>query len=96
MAMLLDSSINLSWSLILVLLAWLASAWYLFRLMQKLLFGPHRSDLPYEDLRLVEATPLLIILIILLAIGIIPYGYFESEPLRNSYRSAMELMLWTR
>jgi NADH-quinone oxidoreductase subunit L len=95
-AMLFHSSINFSWSLIFVLIAWLASAWYLFGLMQGLLFGPHRSDLPYEDLRLAEAAPLLIILIILLAIGIIPYGYFESDTLRNGYRSAIELMLWTR
>lgn len=96
MAMLFHSSIHSTWSLVWVLLVWLASAWYLLRLMQGLLFGPYRSDLPYEDLRLVEALPLLIILIILFSIGILPYQYFESDTVKNGYKSAMESLLWMR
>ncbi|MFI5304565.1 MAG: hypothetical protein ACHQYP_07185, partial [Nitrospiria bacterium] len=68
----------------------------LFRLMQGILFGPYRRHLPYNDLRLVEAAPLLIILIILLSIGVLPYEYFESDMLKNGYRSAMESMLWKK
>lgn len=95
-AMLFHSSVNFSWSLLGVLIAWLASSWYLFRLMQGLLFGPHRPDLPYEDLRLTESAPLLMILVILLGIGILPYEYFASDMVKNGYSAAMELKLWTR
>ncbi|MHB8481475.1 MAG: proton-conducting transporter transmembrane domain-containing protein [Nitrospiria bacterium] len=96
MAMLFHPSITLSWDMIVILLTWLVASWYLFRLMQRLLFGPHRSDILYEDLRPAEAAPLLIVLFILLALGIMPYGFFESDTLKNSYRSAMEFMLWNR
>lgn len=96
MAILLHPSIVISWDLMVILLAWLAASWYLFRLIQRLLFGPHRSDILYEDLRPTEVAPLLIVLLILLALGITPYGFFESDTLTNSYRTAMELMLWNK
>jgi len=96
MEMLLTPPITMSRDLIIILLAWLAASWYLFRLMQRLLFGPHRSDIRYEDLRPTEVAPLLIVLLILLALGITPYGFFESDTLTNSYRTAMELMLWNK
>src|SRR5438445_395758 len=96
MAILLHPSIVISWDLMVILLTWLAASWYLFRLMQRLLFGPHRSDIRYEDLRPTEVAPLLIVLLILLALGITPYGFFESDTLTNSYRTAMELMLWNK
>src|SRR5881296_2909342 len=96
MAILLHPSIVISWDLMVILLTWLAASWYLFRLMQRLLFGPHRSDIRYEDLRPTEVAPLLIVLLILLALGITPYGFFESDALTNSYRTAMELMLWNK
>jgi len=96
MAMLFHPSITMSLDLIVILLTWLVASWYLFRLMQRLLFGPHRSDILYEDLRPTEVAPLLIVLLILLALGITPYGFFESDTLTNSYRTAMELMLWNK
>jgi len=96
MEILLTPPITMSRDLIIILLAWLAASWYLFRLMQRLLFGPHRSDIRYEDLRPTEVAPLLIVLLILLALGITPYGFFESDTLTNSYRTAMELMLWNK
>jgi NADH-quinone oxidoreductase subunit L len=96
MAMLLHPSITRSWNMIVILLTWLAASWYLFRLMQSLLFGPHRSDILYEDLRPTEIAPLLVVLLILVALGIMPSGFFESDTLANSYRTAMELMLWNK
>jgi NADH-quinone oxidoreductase subunit L len=91
-AMLLSPSFVISWDLPVVFLAWFAASWYLFRLMQRLLFGPHRSDILYEDLRLAEVAPLLIVLLILLALGIIPYGFFPSETLTagHPHHLAME------
>src|SRR5438309_10811260 len=96
MDMLLRPSIVISWDLMVILLTWLAASWYLCRLMQRLLFGPHRSDIRYEDLRPTEVAPLLIVLLILLALGITPYGFFESDALTNSYRTAREVMLWNK
>jgi NADH-quinone oxidoreductase subunit L len=80
-AMLLSPSIVISWDLLVILLSWLAASWYLFRLMQRLLFGPHRSDILYEDLRITEVASLLIVLLILVVIGIMPYGFFQFETL---------------
>src|SRR5438128_11253693 len=77
MAILLHPSIVISWDLMIILLAWLAASWYLFRLMQRLLFGPHRSDIRYEDLRPTEVAPLLTVLFILLALGTQPSGIFH-------------------
>lgn len=96
MAILLHPSVTMSRGLVVILLTWLAASWYLFRLMQRLLFGPHRSDILYEDLRLIEVTPLVVVLLILLALGIAPYGFFETDTLANGYRTAMELMLWNK
>ena len=96
MAMLFHPSVIKSWGLIVIMITWLLASWYLFRLMQSLLFGPQRSDILYEDLRPTEIAPMLIVLLILLALGIMPYGFFESDTLANSFRTAMELMLWNR
>ncbi|MFZ5863896.1 MAG: proton-conducting transporter membrane subunit [Nitrospirota bacterium] len=56
-----------------VLLVWFIASWYLFKLMQRLLFGPHRPDLPYQDLRPVEIAPLVAVLLMLLALGVAPH-----------------------
>ncbi len=99
MAMLLHPSITMSWDLIVILLTWLVASWYLFRLMQRLLFGPHRSDLPYEDLGPAEVAPLVIVLVLLLALGIAPHGlveFFDADTLTNNYQTAMELILWNK
>lgn len=55
-----------------VVLAWVIASWCLFRLMQRLLMGPHRPDLPYDDMSRAEAAPLVLVLALLLAIGIVP------------------------
>jgi NADH-quinone oxidoreductase subunit M len=81
LAMLLDPSITASIGnsvgLTIILLAWFTASWYLYKLMQRLLFGPHRQDLPYEDLRPVEVAPLLIVLVLLLALGVAPHELVE-------------------
>jgi hypothetical protein len=81
LAMLLDPSITVSIGssvgLTIILLAWFTASWYLYKLMQRLLFGPHRQDLPYEDLRPVEVAPLLIVLVLLLALGVAPHELVE-------------------
>jgi NADH-quinone oxidoreductase subunit L len=89
--MLLYPSIKISWDLSIILLTWFAASFYLFRMMQRLLFGPHRTDILYEDLHRAETISLLIMLVILVAVGLLPYGFFESDLLANGYRSTMEM-----
>ncbi len=88
LAMVLHSSIVLSLSvsagLAIILLAWFAASWYWFKLMHRVLFGPHRSDLPYQDLGPAEVAPLVIALVLLLALGIAPHRlveFFNAKPL---------------
>jgi NADH-quinone oxidoreductase subunit M len=61
-------------AMVIVLLVWFIASWYLYKLMQRLLFGPHRPDLSYQDLRLAEVAPLVAVLLILLAMGVAPHA----------------------
>ena len=96
MEMLLTPPITMSWDLIIILLAWLAASWYLFGLMQRLLFGQHRPGLIYEDLSHAEAISLALVLLVLLTLGVFPYSFFESGTLPNGYGTAMEIHLWKK
>src|SRR3970282_1628827 len=71
-AMLLAPSVADAWGLTAMLFTWLAASWSLFKLVQRLLFGPHRADIHYEDLRGAEVASLAIIVVILAALGIAP------------------------
>jgi len=79
--MLLHSSFELSWTLVIVLFTLFAAAWYMFRLMQRLLFGPYRRDILYKDLRYTEVAYLLVVLLLLATIGITPYIFSKKETL---------------
>lgn len=65
MEMLFHPSITMSWDLIIIMLSWLAVSWYLFRLMQRLLFGHRHLNVIYEDLRFTETAFLVIVLLVL-------------------------------
>jgi NADH:ubiquinone oxidoreductase subunit 5 (subunit L)/multisubunit Na+/H+ antiporter MnhA subunit len=82
---------EISWDLSIILLTWFAASFYFFRMMQQILFGPHRTDIPYEDLHRTETAFLLIMLVILVAVGLLPYESFESDPLANAHGTAMEM-----
>ena len=69
-------SITLSSSLVFV--AWLGSSWYLFRLMQRLLFGPHREDLEYDDLRSSESTLFALVIVGLVLLSAVPTDWAQS------------------
>jgi len=60
-------------------------------MMQRLLFGPHRTDIPYDDLHRGETVSLLITLLMLVAVGLLPYGFLESDLLANGHRTTMEM-----
>lgn len=90
--MLLHSSIEISWELSILMLTWLAASFYLFRMMQRLLFGPHRADILYQDLHRGESVSLMILLLMLVTIGLLPYGFFEFDLMSNGYRATTEMM----
>ena len=83
--MLLHPSIEISWELSIIMLTWFAASFYLFRMMQRLLFGPHRTDILYHDLHRGESVSLMILLLILITIGLLPYGFFEFDLLANDH-----------
>ena len=80
-AILLDPSITMSIGssagLTIIVLAWFTASWYFYKLMQRVLFGPYRQDIPYEDLSPAEVTPLVVVLVLLLALGVAPHGLVE-------------------
>ncbi len=96
MGMLLAPSLTFSGALLVVLAAWLAASWYILEMVQGLLFGPQRSDLRYVDLRRTEFVSLLICLLLLIALGFAPSGYFESGPPMPPSLVAMEFLSWNK
>ncbi|HUK57154.1 MAG TPA: proton-conducting transporter membrane subunit [Nitrospiria bacterium] len=98
MAMLLTPSvapsIGMPGALPVVLLAWFAASWYLFRMMQRLLFGPHRPDIFYEDLRASEVVFFVIVLGALIGLGLAPSGFFAPDALTKGYHAALEFKSW--
>jgi NADH-quinone oxidoreductase subunit M len=66
--------VALSGDLLIILLAWFLASWYLFKMLKRLLFGPSRADLVYEDLRGIEVVPLVLVLAALIGLGIWSMG----------------------
>jgi NADH-quinone oxidoreductase subunit M len=97
MGLLLSVSLPPTTAIAVVILAWLIASWYLLDLMQRLLFGRHRPDLRYEDLRRSEFASLLVILSILGVLGLAPARFFDSSgtpPVPP--QSAKESTAWIR
>lgn len=78
MGLLLAPGLPLSGGVFVVVLAWLAASWYFLDLLQRLLFGRHRPDLRYEDLRRTEFAALLAIVLILFVMSLAPARVFQA------------------
>jgi NADH-quinone oxidoreductase subunit M len=85
---LLRPPVDISWELIIIVFSQFAACFYLFKRMQRILFGPYRMDIPYEDLRSSESVALWIVLLVLVILGLVPYGFFRVDPL-----GTMEMMV---
>jgi NADH-quinone oxidoreductase subunit L len=94
--MLLQRSLANAPGLLIILTMWFLASWYLFRMMQRLLFGPQRVDMRYEDLRSGEVVYFAAILVILAILGLTPPAMLESSLMINGHRTAMEMMLWKK
>jgi NADH:ubiquinone oxidoreductase subunit 4 (subunit M) len=56
-------------------------------MMQRLLFGPHRADIRYEDLHTGEVAVFALLLLILIALGTMPIKWFETVLLAHGNRT---------
>jgi NADH-quinone oxidoreductase subunit L len=72
---LLSPPVDISWELIIIASTQFAASFYLFKRMQRSLFGPHRVDILYEDLRSGESVALWIVLLVLVILGLVPYEF---------------------
>ena len=93
-AMLLQPAGTISWELTIILLSWFLASWYLFRMMQRLLFGPHRTDIRYEDLGTGALAAFALLLVILALLGTMPLEQLESHLFVNNLRIVLETMAW--
>jgi NADH-quinone oxidoreductase subunit L len=94
MELLLRPSLNISPGLVVVCLSWFLTSWYLFRMMQGLLFGSHQADMRYMDLRAAECTWLVILLVLLVMFGVFSAAWLQAQQSMNLHYSAMETILW--
>jgi NADH-quinone oxidoreductase subunit L len=94
LSMLAQPSSALAGGLIIVLLAWFTASWYLFRMMQRVLFGPHRENLAYEDLRPGEIVIFVTLLVAVLLLGIAPRQTARSDRVTHGDRAALETTAW--
>ena len=94
-AMWLQAPITVSWELMVILFTWFLASWYLFRMMQRLLFGQHRPDVPYEDLRTNEVAGYALLLLILIALGAVPLQWLETNLLARQ-SDALEIIPWRK
>jgi NADH-quinone oxidoreductase subunit L len=78
-AMWLQPPITVSGELMLILFTWFLASWYLFRMMQRLLFGPHRPDILYQDLRTGELAAFTLLLLILIGLGALPTQWLKTD-----------------
>ncbi|HEX6174423.1 MAG TPA: hypothetical protein VF089_10435, partial [Candidatus Binatia bacterium] len=78
LGMLLQASAPVSWGLMVILFTWFLASWYLFRMMQRLLFGAHRSDIRYNDFQASEVAVFALLLLSLIALGAMPLDWFET------------------
>jgi NADH-quinone oxidoreductase subunit M len=94
--MLPQPALALSPGLAVIVLTWFLASWYVFRMMQRLLFGPHREDLRYEDLRAHELGYFVALLAVLAILGGAPFAVLESGLMLDIGRAHLETMLWHR
>lgn len=96
MGLLLTSPVASSTALLAILIAWLATSWYILDAVQRLLFGRQRPDLPFEDLRRSEFAALLMIVVIVVALGVMRAGLLGPASTESSISSITGSFAWNR
>lgn len=95
--MLLAPTVTWSGGLFIIFLAWLSASWYLFDLVQGLLFGRQPTERRHHaDLRDPELAALTIVLVLLIALGVLPSRLFDPGPVNSHRTVVMGFPAWTR
>lgn len=94
LTLLLQPGVTISWAIAVIVLTWFFASWYLFRMMQRLLFGPHRQDLAYVDLQPGQALAFGAVLVLLIALSLAPRYLSASTLTANGLRAALEHYRW--
>ena len=98
MGLLLAPSFTWTSGVLVVILAWLSASWYLFELVQGLLFGRRQTERRHEDLRDPELTSLVIVLVLLVALGVLPSRLFGVGTSEGAIQrtAVVEFPAWTK
>jgi NADH-quinone oxidoreductase subunit M len=96
MGLLLTSPIASPAELFVILLAWLATSWYILDAVQRLLFGQQRPDLPFTDLQQSEFAALLMVVLIVIALGVIPAGLLGPDSAPALTSAVTGLFAWNK
>lgn len=92
--MVLAPSFTWSSGSLVMLVAWLSASWYLFDLVQGMLFGRQRQERRHEDLRGFEWVSLAIVLALLTALGLVPSQLFDTASNHTQRTVVMEFTAW--
>jgi NADH-quinone oxidoreductase subunit L len=76
--MLFSPMTTMSAGLVAVIAAWFAASWYMFAMMKRLLFGPHRTDLYYEDLGAAEVGCFVVVIVLLILLSGVPSEWMNA------------------
>jgi len=74
-----STGMSFGFGLLAIIAAWFAASWYLFKLMQRLLFGTHREDLRYEDLSPAEIAAFAVVILLLVVPVSMPQHWLETR-----------------
>lgn len=96
MGLLLHSPIPSLLGLLIMLSAWLAASWYIMSMVQRLLFGPWRSDLRYRDVLPTESAALLITILALTGLGLAPNDWFVPHATQTVVDAPSRGITWQR
>lgn len=94
MGLLLTPEFRLPAAFFIVMLVWLAASWYHLELMRRLLFGPTRTDMRYEDLRETELVSLTMVVVLLVLLGTLPARWFDHGTTLRPSAPTVEITQW--
>ena len=94
-AILLHAAVADMIGLAVILFCWFLASWYLFRMMQRLLFGRHQAGPSYRDLHAVELACFAVLLLILAFVGI-GGSWLESQQFEKVRTIAGEMSSWQK
>jgi NADH:ubiquinone oxidoreductase subunit 4 (subunit M) len=94
-AILLHAAVTGIAGLAVILFCWFLASWYLFRMMQRLLFGRHRTGVSFRDLQTGELAFFALLLLVLTFVGI-QGSSLELQQFEKVRTIAGEILSWQK